>query len=66
MIKLDLPSLQVRPSPPFRGKDAALAQGLRAGAVMVLFLLLLLGLWRSPARAEAAPEAWFQSEIVSL
>jgi hypothetical protein len=51
MIKLDLPCLQVRPSPPFRGKDAALGQGVRAGAVMLLFLVLVLSLWRSPARA---------------
>ncbi len=55
MIKLDLPCLQVRPSPPFRGKDAALGQGRRAGAVMLLFLVLLLGLWRAPARAQDAP-----------
>jgi hypothetical protein len=55
MIKLDLPSLQVRPSPPFRGRDAALGQGMRAGAVMVLFLILLLSIWRTPARADSAP-----------
>jgi hypothetical protein len=54
MIKLDLPSLQVRPSPPFRGKDAAIGQGLRAGAVMLLFLILVLSMWRSPARAHEA------------
>ncbi len=66
MIRLDLPSLQVRPSPPFRGKDAALGQGLRAGAVMVLFLILLVTLWRSPARAQTAPEQSFQTFISDL
>ena len=66
MIRLDLPSLQVRPSPPFRGKDAALGQGLRAGAVMVLFMILLVTLWRSPARAEPVPEPTFQTFIAGL
>jgi len=66
MIKLDLPCLQVRPSPPFRGKDAALGQGLRAGAGLLLFLVLLLGLWRSPARAEQAQDAQFRSFISGL
>lgn len=65
MIKLDLPSLQVRPSPPFRGKDAAMGQGLRAGAVMLLFLILLVTLWRTPARAEPAPEASFRTVIAA-
>jgi hypothetical protein len=56
MIKLDLPCLQVRPLPPFRQKEATLGQGVRAGAVMALFFVLLLGLWRSPARAALVPE----------
>jgi hypothetical protein len=65
MIKLDLPSLQVRPSPPFRGKDAALGQGLRAGAVMLLFLILLVSLWRTPARAEPAPVSSYLAVVTA-
>ena len=63
MIKLDLPSLQVRPLPPFRGKEATLGQGLRAGAVMALFFVLVVGLWRLPVRAEPVQAPHVHSAI---
>ena len=70
MIRLNAPSLQVRPTPVFRGRDAALQQGLRAGAVMVLFLVLLVTIGRTSARAELAPAPGpavpFQSFIAGL
>ena len=66
MIRLNAPSMQVRPTPLYRGRDAALGQGLRAGAVMVLFLILLVTIGRSSARAETAPAAPFQSFISGL
>ena len=43
-----------------------MGQGLRAGAVMVLIQILLVTLWRSPARAETAPEPSFQTFIAGL
>jgi len=68
MIRLDSPSLQVRPTPLFRSRDTALQQGRRAGAVMVVFLVLLVTIGRTSARAEPspAPASPFQAFIAGL
>ena len=66
MIRLNSPSLQVRPTPLFRGRDVALGQGLRAGAVMVMFMILLVTIAHTSARAEPSPTQPFQSFIAGL
>ena len=66
MVNMNLPSVQIRPSPFIRSKSAALGQGLRAGGVMLVFVILFLGLVRLPARAQSAPDPQFQSFVAKL
>ena len=66
MVNMNLPSVQIRPSPFIRSKSAALGQGLRTAGVMLVFIILFLGLVRLPARAQSAPDPQFQSFVAKL
>lgn len=66
MVNMNLPCVQMRPSPFIRSKSAALGQGLRVAGVMLVFFVLFLTLVRLPAQAQTAPDPQFQAFIGKL
>ena len=66
MVNMNLPCVQIRPSPFIRSKSAALGQGLRTAGVMLVFIILFLSLVRLPARTQASVDQPVQSFIGKL
>ena len=66
MVNMNLPCVQIRPSPFIRSKSAALGQGLRTAGVMLVFIILFLSLVRFPARAQTPADQPFQSFVAQL
>ena len=66
MVNMNLPCVQIRPTPFIRSKSVALGQGLRTAGVMLVFIVLFLSLVRLPARAQTPADPQFQSFIAKL